>query len=132
MRDRRPRDRADLSHWRYVSAQLMMAAFPLFLHYFSATQKLGSPKNYQQLVRHFVCDDRPASMSCMAISPCLHASPRRGKCRVRDAFIRTRLSDIVPRVSSSSVGVPVRILVVLVKDLAGSSEDFGVGGPGPQ
>jgi hypothetical protein len=109
----------------------MMAAFPLFLHYFSATQKLGSPKNYQQLVRHFVCDDRPASMSCMAISPCLHASPRRGKCRVRDAFTRTRLSDIVPRVSSSSVGVPVRILVVLVKDLAGSLEDFGVGGPGP-
>jgi hypothetical protein len=27
--------------------------------YFSATQKFGSPKNYQQLVRHFVCDDRP-------------------------------------------------------------------------
>jgi hypothetical protein len=53
------------------------------------------------------------------------------QCRVRDAFTRTRLSDIVPRVSSSSVGVPVRILVVLVKDLAGSLEDFGVGGPGP-
>ena len=33
------------------------------------------------------------------------------------------------------MGVPVRILVVLVvfvKDLAGSLEDFGVGGPGPQ
>ena len=28
--------------------------------------------------------------------------------------------------------VPVRILAVLVKDLAGSLEDFGVGGPGSQ
>ena len=29
-------------------------------------------------------------------------------------------------------GVPVRILAVLVKDLAGSLEDFGVGGLGRQ
>ena len=49
------------------------------------------------------------------------------QCQVRDAFTGTRLSDIVPRVSSSS-----RILVVLVKDLAGSLEDFGVGGLGRQ
>jgi hypothetical protein len=34
----------------------MIAAFPLFLHYFSATQKFGSPKNYQQLVRRSITD----------------------------------------------------------------------------
>jgi hypothetical protein len=48
-----------LSHWRYVNGQLMIVAFPLFCislvqHKnldFSATQKFGSPKDYQQLVR---------------------------------------------------------------------------------
>jgi hypothetical protein len=30
---------------RFIATQLMIATFPLFLHYFSATQKLGSQKS---------------------------------------------------------------------------------------
>jgi hypothetical protein len=32
-------------HWRYVSAQLMIEAYPLNCHYYNGTQKLGSQKS---------------------------------------------------------------------------------------